>query len=66
MTRKTPSDFESHDDWLTHVRSEIPRPEQPYALAVGPHRYHPNTTQAVSVSSAEVVKIVVVPRGATP
>jgi hypothetical protein len=35
MTRKTPSDFESHDDWLTHVRSEIPRPEQPYALAVG-------------------------------
>jgi hypothetical protein len=35
MTKKTPSDFESHDDWLTHVRSEIPGPEQPYALAVG-------------------------------
>jgi hypothetical protein len=35
MTRKTPFDFESHDDWLTHVRSEIPLPEQPYALAVG-------------------------------
>ena len=35
MTRKTPSDFGSHDDWLTHVRSEIPLPEQPYALAVG-------------------------------
>jgi hypothetical protein len=35
MTRKTPSDFGSHDDWLTHVRREIPRPEQPYALAVG-------------------------------
>ena len=35
MTRKTPSDFESHDDWLMHVRSEIPLPEQPYALAVG-------------------------------
>jgi hypothetical protein len=30
-----------------------------------PHRYHPNTTQAVSVSSAEFVKVVVVPRGAT-
>jgi hypothetical protein len=35
MTRKTPSDFGSHDDWLTHVRSEIALPEQPYALAVG-------------------------------
>jgi hypothetical protein len=35
MTRKTPSEFESHDDWLTHVRREIPVPEQPYALAVG-------------------------------
>lgn len=35
MTRKTPSDFGSHDDWLAHVRSEIPIPEQPYALAVG-------------------------------
>jgi hypothetical protein len=35
MTRKTPSDFGSHDEWLTHVRSEIPIPEQPYALAVG-------------------------------
>ena len=35
MTRKTPSDFGSHDDWLTHVRSEIPLSEQPYALAVG-------------------------------
>ena len=35
MIRRTPSDFECHDDWLTHVRSEIPRPEQPYALAVG-------------------------------
>ena len=35
MTRKTPSDFGSHDEWLTHVRSEIPLPEQPYALAVG-------------------------------
>jgi hypothetical protein len=35
MTKKTPSDFGSHDDWLTHVRSEIPVPEQPHALAVG-------------------------------
>ena len=35
MTRKIPSDFESHDDWLAHVRSEIPLPEQPYALAIG-------------------------------
>lgn len=35
MTRKTPSDFGSHADWLAHVRREIPLPEQPYALAVG-------------------------------
>jgi hypothetical protein len=35
MIRKTPSDFECHDDWLTHVRREFPRPEQPHALAVG-------------------------------
>ena len=35
MIRRTPSDFRSHDDWLTHVRCEIPAPEQPYALAVG-------------------------------
>lgn len=35
MTRRTPSDFRNHDDWLTHVRCEIPTPEQPYALAVG-------------------------------
>jgi hypothetical protein len=33
MTRTTPSDFGSHDDWLLHVRREIPVPEQPYALA---------------------------------
>jgi hypothetical protein len=35
MTRKTPSEFGSHDDWLTYVRTEIPLMEQPYALAVG-------------------------------
>jgi hypothetical protein len=35
MTRKTPSDFTSHDDWLLHVRREIPVPEKPYALAFG-------------------------------
>ena len=35
MTRRPPPDFRRHDDWLTHVRCEIPTPEQPYALAVG-------------------------------
>jgi hypothetical protein len=35
MTRKTPSDFRSHDDWLSHVRREIPVLEQLYALAFG-------------------------------
>jgi hypothetical protein len=35
MTRTIPSDFGSHDDWLLHVRREIPVPDQPYALALG-------------------------------
>ena len=35
MTRTIPSDFGSHDDWLLHVRREIPVPEQPYVLALG-------------------------------
>jgi hypothetical protein len=35
MTRETPSDFASHDQWLAHVSREIPVPEQPYALAFG-------------------------------
>ena len=35
MTRTTPSDFGSHDDWLIYVRDEIPVPEQPCALALG-------------------------------
>ena len=35
MTRTIPSDFGCHDDWLLHVRREIPVPEQPYALALG-------------------------------
>ena len=35
MTRKTPSDFTSHDDWLSHVRREIAVSDQPYALAFG-------------------------------
>jgi len=35
MIRKRPSNFGSHDDWLAHVRREIPAPEQPYALAFG-------------------------------
>jgi hypothetical protein len=32
---RTPSDFRSHDEWLEHIRHEIPAPEQPYALAFG-------------------------------
>ena len=35
MTRKTPSDFGSDANWLTHVRSEIPLSEQDYSLAIG-------------------------------
>jgi hypothetical protein len=35
MTRTIPSDFGSHDDWLSHVRSEIAVSDQPYALALG-------------------------------
>ena len=35
MTRKTPSDFTSHDDWLSYVRREIAVSDQPYALAFG-------------------------------
>ena len=35
MTRKIPSDFGSHDDWLLYVSREIPVPEQRYALALG-------------------------------
>jgi hypothetical protein len=35
MTKTIPSDFGSHDNWLLHVRREIPAPEQPYALALG-------------------------------
>jgi hypothetical protein len=35
MTRSTPANFSSHDEWLAHVRSEIPVEKQPYALAFG-------------------------------
>jgi len=35
MTRKTPSDFTSHDDWLSYVRREIAVSDQHYALAFG-------------------------------
>jgi hypothetical protein len=35
MTRNTPSEFGNHDDWLAHVRDEIPPAEQSYALAIG-------------------------------
>jgi hypothetical protein len=35
MTRKTPSEFTSHDDWLSYVRREIAVSDQSYALAFG-------------------------------
>ena len=35
MTRKTPSDFACHDDWLSYVRNEIAVSDQPYVLAFG-------------------------------
>jgi hypothetical protein len=35
MTRKTPSEFTSHDDWLSYVRCEIAVSDQPYTLAFG-------------------------------
>ena len=35
MTRKTPFDFTSHDDWLSYVRREIAVSDRPYALAFG-------------------------------
>jgi len=35
MTKTTPSDFGSHDEWLSYVRSEVPVEKQLYALAFG-------------------------------
>jgi len=35
MTRKTPSDFTTHDEWLSYVRREIAVSDQPYVLAFG-------------------------------
>jgi hypothetical protein len=35
MARKTLSEFESHDDWMAHVNSEVPVPVQAYARALG-------------------------------
>ncbi len=35
MTKTTPSDFGSHDEWLAYVRSEIPVAKQPLVLAFG-------------------------------
>jgi hypothetical protein len=35
MTRRKPSDFESHEDWLAHVRGEVPQSERPSMLAIG-------------------------------
>jgi hypothetical protein len=32
---KSPSNFSSHDEWLEHVRREVPVSEQAYALAFG-------------------------------
>jgi hypothetical protein len=35
MTKKTPSDFTSYDDWFAYVRREIAVSDQSYALAFG-------------------------------
>jgi len=35
MTRKMPSDFENHADWVAYVREHIPESEQDYKLACG-------------------------------
>jgi hypothetical protein len=35
MKKRTPSDFNNHDDWLAHVREQVPVSEQPFALASG-------------------------------
>ncbi len=35
MTKKMPSDFETHADWITYVREHIPADEQDYMLACG-------------------------------
>jgi hypothetical protein len=35
MITMTPANFSNHDEWLAHVRNEIPAAEQPYELAIG-------------------------------
>lgn len=35
MSKKTPSDFREHADWIAHVRQFVPEQEQAYALADG-------------------------------
>lgn len=35
MTKKIPSDFETHADWVAYVREHIPAGEQDYMLACG-------------------------------
>jgi hypothetical protein len=35
MTTVTPANFNSHDEWLAYVRSEIPSAEQPYERVMG-------------------------------
>ena len=37
MTRKTPSDFNSHDDWLAYVRSEVPSRGAALRASLRPH-----------------------------
>jgi hypothetical protein len=35
MITMTPANFSNHDEWLAHVRNEIPAAKQPYELAIG-------------------------------
>jgi len=35
MSRKTPANFSSHDEWFSYVREHIPTDEQAYVLACG-------------------------------
>jgi hypothetical protein len=35
MDKKTPSNFNNHDEWLSYVRDNIPVPDRAYALACG-------------------------------
>jgi hypothetical protein len=35
MDKKTPSDFSTHDEWLSYVRDNVPAADRGYALAYG-------------------------------